>query len=88
MNTVRGGFCDLSACASRVLTTVISDAIPGQIVVDAGNKAISPDRCIPALDSGHGYVCELPDAKVTHLSEEQGRSTFRAASGVRKSANA
>src|SRR5690606_10194713 len=52
---------------------VISDAIPGQVVVDAGNKAISPDRCIPAPDSGHGHVCELPHAKVTYLSEEHGQ---------------
>lgn len=73
MNTVHGGFCSLSDCAVRLLTTVVSTAVKGQVVVDAGNKAISPDRCIPAPDTGHGFVCDLPGAKVTHLSEEHGQ---------------
>jgi D-serine deaminase-like pyridoxal phosphate-dependent protein len=73
MNTVRGGFCSLDDCAARVIATVISDAIPGQVVIDAGSKTLSNDLCIPARDSGHGHVVEYPLARVTRLSEEHGQ---------------
>jgi D-serine deaminase-like pyridoxal phosphate-dependent protein len=73
MNTVRGGFCSLADCAARVLATVVSDAVPGQIVVDAGAKIMAADRCIPDPESGHGYVVEYPDARVLHFSEEHGQ---------------
>lgn len=73
MNTVRGGFCSISDCAARFVTTVVSNAVPEQIVIDAGSKTLAGDRCIPALESGHGYIVEFPDAKITHLSEEHGQ---------------
>lgn len=73
MNTVRGGFCELTDCAARIVTSVISNAVPNQIVIDAGSKALAADRCVPAPDSGYGHVIELPDAKVTQLSEEHGQ---------------
>jgi D-serine deaminase-like pyridoxal phosphate-dependent protein len=73
MNTVRGGFCSLEDCAARFLTTVISTSVPDQIVIDAGSKTVASDRCIPAVDSGHGYVVEYPEARITHLSEEHGQ---------------
>ncbi len=73
MNTVRGGFCELEDCATRFIVTVISDAVPGQIVIDAGSKTLASDRCIPAPDSGQGFIVELPQAKITHLSEEHGQ---------------
>jgi D-serine deaminase-like pyridoxal phosphate-dependent protein len=73
MNTVRGGFCEISDCAARFIVTVISDAVPGQIVIDSGAKTLAADRCIPAPDSGQGRVVELPAARITHLSEEHGQ---------------
>ena len=73
MNTVRGGFCGLDDCAARVVCTVVSDAVPNQIVIDAGTKTLTSDRCIPALDSGHGYIVEYPSAKIKALSEEHGQ---------------
>lgn len=72
MNTVRGGFCELDDCAACIVATVVSVAVSGQVVVDSGNKTLSMDRCIPALDSGHGHVVEYPDAVVNALSEEHG----------------
>ena len=73
MNTVHGTFCTLDDCAARILCTVISDAVPGQVVIDAGSKTLTSDRCLPAPQSGHGYVLEYPLAKIVQLSEEHGQ---------------
>lgn len=73
MNTVHGGFCNLPDCAARILATVISNAVAGQVVIDAGSKTLTSDRCISAPDSGFGYIVEYPDARITRLSEEHGQ---------------
>lgn len=73
MNCVRGGFVTLDDCAARIVATVVSDAVPGQVVLDAGTKTLTSDRCGPAPDSGHGYICEYPEAKITKLTEEHGQ---------------
>jgi D-serine deaminase-like pyridoxal phosphate-dependent protein len=73
MNTVRGGFCSLDDCAARIVCTVVSDAVPGQVVIDGGSKTFTSDRCVAAPDSGHGYVVEYPAARITKLSEEHGQ---------------
>jgi D-serine deaminase-like pyridoxal phosphate-dependent protein len=73
MNTVRGGYCELADCAARVLATVVSDAVPGQVVIDAGAKTLAADRCIPIPESGQGHLVEYPLARITHLSEEHGQ---------------
>jgi D-serine deaminase-like pyridoxal phosphate-dependent protein len=72
MNTHRGGFCELGDCAARVVCTVVSDAVPGKVVIDAGTKTLTSDRCIPDLESGHGHVVEHPAARIVRLSEEHG----------------
>ncbi len=73
MNTVHGGYCTLADCAARIVCTVVSNAVPGQVVIDAGTKTLTSDRCFPAPDSGHGHVLEYPKAKITQLSEEHGQ---------------
>lgn len=73
MNTVRGGFCAIEDCAARVLCTVVSDAVPDQVVIDAGTKTLTGDLCLPAPDSGHGHVVEYPEARIGRLSEEHGQ---------------
>lgn len=70
MNCVHGGCAELSDCAARIISTVVSTAVPGQIVLDAGSKTLTSDRCGPASDSGHGFIVEYPEAKITKLSEE------------------
>lgn len=72
MNCVRGGYCTLEECAARVISTVVSDAVPNQVVIDAGSKTLTSDRYGPAPDSGHGYILEYPQAKIARLSEEHG----------------
>ena len=72
MNTVRGGFCTLDDCAARIVCTVISNAVPGQIVVDSGSKTLTKDLCEPAPDTGFGHLVGFPEAKIIKLSEEHG----------------
>jgi D-serine deaminase-like pyridoxal phosphate-dependent protein len=73
MNCVHGGFASLDDCAARIICTVVSNAVPGQVVIDAGTKTLTSDRCGPAPDSGHGHVVEYPGAKITRLTEEHGQ---------------
>ena len=51
MNTVHGGFCTIDDCAARIVATVVSIAVPGQVVIDAGSKTLTSDRCGPAPES-------------------------------------
>lgn len=77
MNGVRGGYTTIDDCAARILATVVSDAVPGQVVVDAGSKTLTMDRCGPAPDSGHGHIVEYPQAIITKLTEEHGQVDIR-----------
>lgn len=73
MNCVHGGSATLDECAARIVCTVVSDAVPGQVVIDAGSKTLTSDRCGPAPDSGFGHIMEFPRAKITKLTEEHGQ---------------
>jgi D-serine deaminase-like pyridoxal phosphate-dependent protein len=70
MNCVHGKSATLEDCAARIIATVVSTAVPGQVVLDAGTKTLTSDRCGPAPDSGHGYIVEYPQAKIAKLNEE------------------
>ena len=72
MNTHRAGFCAIDDCAARLVCTVVSDAVPGKVVIDAGTKTLTSDRNVTQPDSGHGHVVEYPDAVIVRLSEEHG----------------
>lgn len=66
------GACEREQVAYTVLATVISTAVPGQAVVDAGSKALSSDPIrAPELD-GYGEMLDRPEVTVTRLSEEHG----------------
>ena len=54
---------------SAVEVTVISDAVPGQIVIDAGSKTLTSDT---HPDGGHGAIVGLPDADLHTINEEHG----------------
>jgi D-serine deaminase-like pyridoxal phosphate-dependent protein len=56
-------------CALWVEVTVISDAVPDQVVVDAGSKTFTSDD---HPDGGHGSVLGLADADFAHINEEHG----------------
>ena len=52
-----------------VEVTVISDAVPDQIVVDAGSKTLTSDS---HDDGGHGVIVGWPDARLKDINEEHG----------------
>ena len=45
--------CSEEDCALRVLTTVVSTAVPGQCVIDAGSKTFSSDQTVGVGTFGH-----------------------------------
>ncbi len=77
MNTVHGGYCSLEDCAVRVVCTVVSTAVPGQVVIDAGSKTLTSESCGPAPKSGYGHVVEYPQARISRLTEEHGQVDIR-----------
>jgi D-serine deaminase-like pyridoxal phosphate-dependent protein len=74
LNTVYQGLCSFDDCAVRVVTTVISTAVPGQVIVDAGSKTLSSDLCSAGAKSGHGKLMERR-ATLKKLNEEHGYVT-------------
>ena len=71
--TAEIGACGWEDCALTVLATVISNAIPGQAVIDAGAKALGrePLRGADSPD-GFGSLVEHPEVVVSRMSEEHG----------------
>jgi D-serine deaminase-like pyridoxal phosphate-dependent protein len=67
------GACDWSDCAYTVLATVLSTAVPGQAVVDAGSKALNRENLRGHEDAGgFGALLERPEVVVKAMSEEHG----------------
>lgn len=56
-------------CALTVAVTVVSDSVPGQIVVDAGSKTLTSDD---HPDGGHGAIVGWPGANLHTINEEHG----------------
>ncbi len=72
LNTLYQGVCKLEDCAVRVVATVVSTAVSGRTIIDAGSKALSSDTLHGGLGGGYGLVVEAPDALLVALSEEHG----------------
>jgi D-serine deaminase-like pyridoxal phosphate-dependent protein len=72
LNTHYQGACSLEDCAARVVTTVVSTAVPGRAIIDAGSKTLSSDPLRAGPSSGYGLVVEAPDAPLIKLNEEHG----------------
>ncbi|MDR4308258.1 D-TA family PLP-dependent enzyme [Chelatococcus sambhunathii] len=66
---VAAGVATLQDCAVSVYATVVSRAAPDRGIVDAGSKILTSD---PGGLSGHGFVLDLPEARINALSEEHG----------------
>ena len=69
--TVDTGACTWDDCALTVLATVVSTAIPGQAVIDAGTKSLGREPMNDAAQ-GFGQLLDRPDVLVTRMSEEHG----------------
>jgi D-serine deaminase-like pyridoxal phosphate-dependent protein len=69
--TQQTGVCDWDDCALTVLATVVSTAVPGQAVIDAGAKALGREPAARPED-GFAALVDRPDVTVQRLSEEHG----------------
>lgn len=53
-----------------VAATVVSTAVPGQVVIDAGGKTLAKDR--PAWAEGYGVLPAYPDARIVRTYDYHG----------------
>ena len=86
--TAEIGACSLDDCALTVLATVVSTAVPGQAVIDAGAKALGREPIRGAAGEGFGSLLTDPTVVVKSMSEEHGildlaRSAWRPRVGER-----
>jgi D-serine deaminase-like pyridoxal phosphate-dependent protein len=72
LNTLYQGACRIEDCAARVVTTVVSTAVPGRAIIDSGSKTLSSDLLGSGAKTGYGYIVEAPDAPLIKLNEEHG----------------
>ncbi|HWE42262.1 MAG TPA: D-TA family PLP-dependent enzyme [Gemmatimonadaceae bacterium] len=70
--TAAVGACSWDDCALTVSATVISTAVPGQVVVDAGAKSLGREPMRGAEGEGFGALLDRPELVVTRMSEEHG----------------
>ncbi|MGH7637009.1 MAG: alanine racemase [Gemmatimonadaceae bacterium] len=72
--TAEIGACGWDDCALTVLATVVSTAIPGQAVVDAGSKALGREPLRGAGGAADGFGClkDRREVVVQSMSEEHG----------------
>jgi D-serine deaminase-like pyridoxal phosphate-dependent protein len=70
--TVEIGACSADDCALTVLATVVSTAVAGQAVIDAGAKALGREPIRAGVSDGFGALLEDPNVVVRSMSEEHG----------------
>jgi len=70
--TAQLGASALTDCALTVLATVVSTAVAGQAVIDAGAKALGREPLQDSDAQGFGAVADHPEVVVTRMSEEHG----------------
>ena len=72
LNTFYQEACRLEDCAARVVTTVVSTAVAGRAMIDAGSKTLSSDLLSFGPKTGYGRIAEAPDVPIFKLNEEHG----------------
>jgi D-serine deaminase-like pyridoxal phosphate-dependent protein len=70
--TAAVGACERDDCALTVLATVVSVAVPGQAVIDAGTKALGREPMRGVEGEGFGALRDRPEVTVARMSEEHG----------------
>jgi D-serine deaminase-like pyridoxal phosphate-dependent protein len=70
--TAEIGACAWDDCAFTVLARVVSTAVKGQAVIDAGTKALGREPMRGADSPGFGALLDRPDVTVKSMSEEHG----------------
>jgi D-serine deaminase-like pyridoxal phosphate-dependent protein len=86
--TAEIGACAAEDCALTILATVVSIAVPGQAVIDAGAKALGREPMRGGSGEGFGCLWNDPGVVVKSMSEEHGildlsRSSWRPRVGER-----
>jgi D-serine deaminase-like pyridoxal phosphate-dependent protein len=71
-SSVSLGACERGDCAFTVLATVVSNAVPGQAVVDAGTKALGREPRDLDANGGYGELLDRAEVIVKGMSEEHG----------------
>jgi D-serine deaminase-like pyridoxal phosphate-dependent protein len=72
LNTVLSGGCAMEDCAASIVATVVSTALPGQMIIDGGSKTFSSDRLASGAEVTFGRVVEAPEARFHKMNEEHG----------------
>jgi D-serine deaminase-like pyridoxal phosphate-dependent protein len=72
VNCVRSAMATYDDCAVTILTTVVSAARPGYVMIDGGSKTFSSDRLAGSNEASFGYVIEAPEAVIYAQNEEHG----------------
>ncbi len=76
-NTMLMNACSLDDCAGSILTTVVSTAKKGQVIIDGGSKTFSSDRPVTAAEVSFGHIVDSPEAVFTKMNEEHGYVDIR-----------
>jgi D-serine deaminase-like pyridoxal phosphate-dependent protein len=71
-STAEIGACRLDECALTILATVVSTAVSGQAVIDAGAKALGREPLRAGSADGFGCLKEDSAVVVKSMSEEHG----------------
>jgi D-serine deaminase-like pyridoxal phosphate-dependent protein len=79
VNTVRSGGCGWDDCAVSIMTTVVSTARKGHMIVDGGSKTFSSDRLVGSAEMSFGRVVEAPECLFHNMNEEHGYVDIRKA---------
>ena len=69
--TYQLGACRWEDCALTLVATVVSTAVPGQAVIDAGTKSLGREPA-ESPESGFAALWDRPEVSVQRLSEEHG----------------
>jgi D-serine deaminase-like pyridoxal phosphate-dependent protein len=70
-NTLAQEGCVFDDCALQVAVTVVSAAVPGQIIIDGGSKTFSSDR-LALGGEGYGLCAEDSSLTIVKMNEEHG----------------
>ena len=70
--TAAMGACAWEDCALTVVATVVSTAVRGQAVIDAGTKSLGREPIRGVEGDGFGALVEHPEVVIRSMSEEHG----------------
>lgn len=71
-NTVSWKACQWKDCAAFLWVTVVSSAVPGQVIIDGGSKTFTSDPLFTGEGNGHGYLPDYPKVHFARMNEEHG----------------